>query len=43
MKETDIVIDKPKREKPKKVRTPVNIAAVTESVCEALSTSIRRR
>ena len=38
-----IVIDKPKREKPKTVRTPVNIAAVAESVCEAPSTSIYRR
>ena len=43
MKETGILIDKPKREKPKTVRTPVNIAAVAESVCEAPSTSIHRR
>ena len=38
--ETGILIDKPKREKPK---TPANIAAVTESVCQAPSTSIQRR
>ena len=37
MKETAILIDKPKREKPKTVRTPENIAAVAESVCEAPS------
>ena len=43
VKETGIHIDKPKREKPKTVRTPVNIAAVAESVCEAPSTSIHRR
>ena len=43
MKETGILIDKPKREKPKTVRTPENIAAVAESVCEAPSTSIHRR
>ena len=42
-KETGILIDKPKREKPKTVRTPENIAAVAESVCEARSTSIHRR
>ena len=41
--ETGIPIDKPKREKPKTVRTPENIGAVTESVCEAPSTSIHRR
>ena len=40
-KETDISIDKPKREKPKTVSTPENIAAVAKSVCEAPSTSIR--
>ena len=40
VKETGMLIDKPKREKPKTVRTPVNIAAVAESVCEALSRSI---
>ena len=34
-KETGILIDKPKREKPKTVLTPENIAAVTESVHEA--------
>ena len=43
VKETGILIDKPKREKPKTVRIPENIAAVAESVCEAPSTSIRRR
>ena len=43
MKETDILVDKLKREKPKTVRMPENIAAVTESVCEASSTSIHRR
>ena len=30
VKETGILIDEPKREKPKTVRTPENIAAVTE-------------
>ena len=43
MKETGILIDKLKRERPKKVRTPENIAAVAESVCEAPSTPIHRR
>ena len=43
MKETGIHIDKPKSEKPKTVRTPENIAAVAESVCEVPSTSIHRR
>ena len=43
VKETGILIDKPKCEKPKTVRTPENIAAVAESVCEAPSTSIHRR
>ena len=42
MKETGTFIDKPKREKPNTVRTPENIAAVAESVCEAPSTSIQR-
>ena len=41
--ETGILIDKPKRENPKIVRTAENIAAVAESVCEAPSTSIQRR
>ena len=36
------LIDKPKREKPKTVRTPENIDAVAESMCEAPSTSIHR-
>ena len=40
---TGILIDKPKREKPKTVRTLVNIAAGTESVCQTPSTSIHRR
>ena len=37
--ETAILIDKPKREKPKIVCIPMNIAAVAESVHEASSTS----
>ena len=41
VKETGI--DKTKREKPKTVHTPKNIAAVSESVCEAPSTSIHPR
>ena len=43
MKETGILIDKPKRKKLKTVRTAENIAAVSESVREAPSTSIHRR
>ena len=39
VKKTVILIDKPKREKPKTVRTPENIVAVAESVCEATFTS----
>ena len=35
VKETGILIDKPKHVKPETVRTPENIAAVAESVCEA--------
>ena len=42
VQETDILVDKPKREKSKTVRTPESIAAVAESVCEASSTSIHR-
>ena len=42
VKEPGILNDKPKREKLKTVRTPENIAAVAESVCEAPSTSIHR-
>ena len=42
-KETTILIDKRKREKPKTVHTPENTAFVVESVCEAPSTSIHRR
>ena len=37
-----IPIDKPKREKPKAVCTPENIAVVAERVCEARITSIHR-
>ena len=40
---TGILIDKPKCETPKTVRTPQNIAALAEIVCEASSTSIHRR
>ena len=43
VKGSGILIDKPKREKPKTVRTPDNIADVAESVCEEPSTSIHRR
>ena len=43
VKETGILIDKLKHEKPKTVRTPVNIAAMAESVCKALSTSVHCR
>ena len=43
VKETGILIDKPKHEKPKTVRTPENIVAVAESVREASSTSTHRR
>ena len=43
VKETGILIDKPKRKKPKTVRIPENIAAVADSVCEAPSTTIQRR
>ena len=43
VKETGILIDKPKHEKSKTVHTPENIAAVAESVCEAPLTSIHRR
>ena len=32
VKETGIIIDKPKREKPKTMRTPKNIAVVAENV-----------
>ena len=39
VKETGILIDKPKHENPKTVLTPENIAAVAESVCEVPSTS----
>ena len=42
VKETGILIDKPKREKPKTVRAPENIAAVAESVCETPSTLFHR-
>ena len=43
MKWTYILIDKPKREKPKRVRTPQNIGAVAASVHEASLTSIYHR
>ena len=43
VKETGILIDKLKREKPKTVHTPENIAAVAKSVYEAPSTSIHSR
>ena len=43
VKKTGILIDKPKREKPKTLHTPENIAAVAESVCEAPSTPFHRR
>ena len=43
IKETDILIDKPKCEKPKTVRAPENIAAVTESVRKAPSITIHHR
>ena len=41
--ETGILIDKPKCEKPKTVRTPENIAAMAESVSEVPSKSIHSR
>ena len=40
VKETGILIDKSKREKPKTVHTPENIAAMAESVCEASFSTI---
>ena len=40
VKETGILIDKLKCEKPKAIRTPENISAVAESVLRAPSTSI---
>ena len=43
VKETGILINKPKRVKPKTVRTPKIIAAVAESVYETPSTSMHRR
>ena len=43
MKEAGILVDKPKREQPKVVRTPENIADVAESVCEMPSISIHCR
>ena len=42
VKETGILIDKPKRGKPKTVRTHENITAVAESLHEVPSTSIHR-
>ena len=43
VKETGILMDKPKPEKPKAVHTSENITAMAQSVCEAPSTSIHRR
>ena len=43
VKEIGILFDERKREKLKTKRTPENIAAVAESMCEAPSTSIHRR
>ena len=43
VRESGILTDKSKREKPKQVHTPENITAVTESVCESPSTSIHCR
>ena len=43
VKETGILIDKPKREKPKRERILENFAAVAESVRGAPLTSIHRR
>ena len=43
MKETGILIDKPKHEKAKAERTPENIVAVAESVRKAPTTSIYRQ
>ena len=42
VKEPGILIDKPKREKPKTVRTPDNIAVVAKSVGKAPPTSTHR-
>ena len=38
--ETDILVDKPKRGKPKTVRKPENIASVAESVCDVSQLNI---
>ena len=43
VKETGILMEKPKREKPKTVLTTKNIAAVAKSVREVPSISIHRR
>ena len=43
VKDTGILMNKLKREKPKTVLTPKNIAAVAKNLCEAPSTSIHRR
>ena len=43
MKETGILIDKPKCEKSKTLRAPENIVTVAESVREAPSSSIHHR
>ena len=42
VKDTGLLVDKAKREKPKTVSTPENIVVVAETVCEAPSTSIHR-
>ena len=43
VKETGILIDKPKRQQPKPARTPENIATVAENACEAPLISIHHR
>ena len=43
VKEIGILFDERKREKPKTKRTPENIVAVAESMCESPSTSIHGR
>ena len=43
VKETGILIDKLKREKPETMRAPKNIGAVAGSVCEVPSRSLQRR
>ena len=43
VKKTAILIDKPKREKPKTVRIRKNIAGVAETVCEMASSTLTHR